>query len=55
EEPVVIGFNGSYMLDAISNVDTENVKISFSDTNSSCLIENIDDSSTKFIVMPMRL
>jgi DNA polymerase-3 subunit beta len=55
EEPVVIGFNGSYMLDAISNVDTENVKISFSDTNSSCLIEDIDDSSTKFIVMPMRL
>lgn len=55
EEPVVIGFNGSYMLDAISNVDTENVKISFSDTNSSCLIEAIDDSPTKFIVMPMRL
>ncbi len=55
EEPVVIGFNGSYMLDAISNVDTENVKISFSDTNSSCLIEDVDDSSTKFIVMPMRL
>jgi DNA polymerase-3 subunit beta len=55
EEPVVIGFNGSYMLDAINNVETENVKISFSDTNSSCLIEAIDDSETKFIVMPMRL
>ncbi len=55
DDNVVIGFNGSYMLDAISNVDSENVKISFTDTNSSCLIEDINDESTKYIIMPMRL
>lgn len=52
---LVIGFNGSYLLDAISNVDTENVRFSFTDTNSSCLVEAVDESSTKFVIMPMRI
>lgn len=55
DNTVVIGFNGGYMLDAISNVDSENVKISFTDTNSSCLVEDTDNESTKYIIMPMRL
>ncbi len=54
--PVVeIGFNVSYLLDAISAIKTEKVKILIFDANSSCLILPTDESSCKYVVMPMRL
>jgi DNA polymerase-3 subunit beta len=50
-----IGFNVSYLLDALAAVDSDKVVLGVSDANSSCLITNVDDSETKFVVMPMRL
>lgn len=50
-----VGFNASYLLDAINNVDSDQVKLSFTESANSCLIEDSDDSRFKFIVMPMRL
>jgi DNA polymerase-3 subunit beta len=50
-----VGFNASYLLDAINNVDSGQVKLSFTENANSCLIEDADDSRFKFIVMPMRL
>jgi DNA polymerase III subunit beta len=50
-----IGFNVTYLLDALAAVDVDTVEVSLTDSNSSCLIRAPGDSSVKFVVMPMRL
>lgn len=50
-----IGFNVSYLLDALNIIKTDQVQISISDPNSSCLILPMDSSECKYVVMPMRL
>jgi DNA polymerase-3 subunit beta len=52
---ISVGFNASYLLDAINNVDSDRVKLSFTESANSCLIEDCEDEQFKFIVMPMRL
>lgn len=50
-----IGFNVTYLLDALAAVDSEKVEIALSDGNSSCLIQAPGNSASQFVVMPMRL
>jgi len=50
-----IGFNVSYLQDVMGVIDTESVRISVSDANSSALIEGIGTEDSLFVVMPMRL
>jgi DNA polymerase-3 subunit beta len=50
-----IGFNVTYLLDALSAVDTETVEIGLTDANSSCLIRSPGVTSSRYVVMPMRL
>ena len=50
-----IGFNVSYLLDALGIIKTESVILTVSDPNSSCLILPEDGSQSKYVVMPMRL
>ncbi|MDH5325389.1 MAG: DNA polymerase III subunit beta [Gammaproteobacteria bacterium] len=51
-----IGFNVGYLLDAVSILPSEKVRLGFSDANSSCLITlDEDDFNCKYVVMPMRL
>ena len=50
-----IGFNVSYLLDVLGVLDTDDVKLSVSDANSSALIEGIGNESAVYVVMPMRL
>lgn len=50
-----IGFNVTYLLDALAAVEAEQVRIGVTDANSSCLIVEPGSESTKFVVMPMRL
>jgi DNA polymerase-3 subunit beta len=52
---VEIGFNVTYLLDALAAVDADTVEIGLTDANSSCLIRTPGDASAKFVVMPMRL
>lgn len=54
-QPIEIGFNASYVLDAINAVDEEAVEMVFVDANSSCLIRGKDNADSKYVVMPMRL
>jgi DNA polymerase-3 subunit beta len=54
-EGFAVGFNAAYLLDAINNIDSEQVRLSFTDAINCCLIEDLDDQRFKFIVMPMRL
>jgi DNA polymerase-3 subunit beta len=54
-EPLEVGFNASYLLDAVSNVDSDEIRLSFSDTTHSCLVEDVENNRFQFIVMPMRI
>jgi DNA polymerase-3 subunit beta len=54
-EELEVGFNGTYILDAINVISTKNAQLAFIDQNSSCLITEEDNEDHKFIVMPMRL
>lgn len=50
-----IGFNVTYLLDALVAVDAEQVDVALTDGNSSCLITAPGNATTKYVVMPMRL
>lgn len=50
-----IGFNVTYLLDALSAGDSEQVTLHLSDANSSCLIQGTGEKTCRYIVMPMRL
>ena len=53
--PLEIGFNVTYLLEALAAVDSELVEIALNDGNSSCLIQTPGDTRAQFVVMPMRL
>jgi len=50
-----VGFNVSYLQDVANVITTENIKITLSDSNSSALIEESENSRAVYVVMPMRL
>jgi len=54
-EELEIGFNVTYLLDALAAVDTESVEIGLTDANSSCLIRSPGTTASRYVVMPMRL
>lgn len=54
-EPIEIGFNVSYILDVLNTLRCENVRFSMSDANASALVENVEDDSAMYVVMPIRL
>ncbi len=54
-DPIEIGFNVTYLMDALANMDQEMVRIELQDTNSSALITVPEESGFKYVVMPMRI
>lgn len=55
-ESLEIGFNVSYLLDVLSVLSGETVRITLSDPNSSALLEEgSDQGDSTYVVMPMRL
>ena len=54
-EAIEIGFNVTYLIDALQNMSQEMVRIELQDGNSSALMTNPDDSAFKYVVMPMRI
>lgn len=54
-DDIEIGFNVNYLLEALSVIPEDKVQISMSDQNSSCLLQQPDNNSCKYIIMPMRL
>ncbi len=50
-----VGFNVSYLLDALAAVDGSEVEIGVTDGNSSCLVRAPGATSARYVVMPMRL
>lgn len=54
-EPIEIGFNVTYLIDALANMSQDMVKIELADSNSSALLTIPDDAAFKYVVMPMRI
>ncbi|WP_221793266.1 DNA polymerase III subunit beta [Oceanobacter mangrovi] len=50
-----MGFNVSYLQDVMSVLNTEQVKMTLSDANSSALLEEPEGGDSLYVVMPMRL
>ena len=50
-----LGFNVSYIIDILNILSGQDVCFTFSDANSSVLIEDPADQSAVYVVMPMRL
>lgn len=55
EEPISVGFNALYLLDAINRVEAVRLRMSFTPSANSCLVEDQGDNRYRFVVMPMRL
>ena len=54
-DAIEIGFNVTYLIDALQNMTQEMVRIELADGNSSALVTNPDDNAFKYVVMPMRI
>jgi DNA polymerase-3 subunit beta len=54
-DEIEIGFNVTYLLDALAAIDTDRVQIGLSDANSSCLLTGQGTTNSRYVVMPMRL
>ena len=54
-EPLSIAFNAQYLLDAVSNLDSDLAVLTIASNSSSCFIDEPTECVYKFIVMPMRL
>ena len=54
-DSIEIGFNVTYLIDALSNMSVEMIKLELQDTNSSALITVPEQAGFKYVVMPMRI
>jgi DNA polymerase-3 subunit beta len=54
-DTIEIGFNVTYLIDVLTNMTQEMVKVELSDSNSSALVTIPDNISFKYVVMPMRI
>ena len=54
-DSIEIGFNVTYLIDALTNMSQEMVSLALTDGNSSALITIPDNATFKYVVMPMRI
>jgi DNA polymerase III subunit beta len=54
-DSIEIGFNVTYLIDALTNMEQEMVKVELTDSNSSALITIPENTTFKYVVMPMRI
>ena len=50
-----VGFNVSYLLDALTNLKSSEVRVEFGDSNTSALLSVPGEDTFKYVVMPMRI
>jgi DNA polymerase III subunit beta len=53
--PLDIGFNARYLLDITSQIEGKQIRFLLSDSSSPTIIEDIDDTRTLYVLMPMRV
>ena len=54
-EPLTVSFNISYIIDILNVIDDEWIRITFANSNSSALLEEVSANDSLYIVMPMKL
>jgi len=54
-EKIDIGFNVTYLIDVLTNIQSDQLNIAFKDSASSCLVTIPNDEKYKYVVMPMRI
>lgn len=54
-EPLDVGFNITYLLDVLNNVQTDQIDCAFGDANSSMLVTVPERAEFRYVVMPMRI
>jgi DNA polymerase-3 subunit beta len=54
-DAIEIGFNVTYLIDALTNMSQEMVQVDLADSNSSALMTIPDNPAFKYVVMPMRI
>jgi DNA polymerase III subunit beta len=54
-EKIDIGFNVTYLIDVLTNIQSQKLTIAFSDSSSSCLVTIPNNEKYKYVVMPMRI
>ena len=54
-DSIEIGFNVSYLIDVLVNMEQEMVRMDLADSNSSVLVTIPDNEFFKYVVMPMRI
>ncbi|WP_406623822.1 DNA polymerase III subunit beta [Acidovorax sp. SDU_ACID1] len=54
-DAIEIGFNVTYLIDALANMGQDMVKVELADGNSSALMTIPDNEHFKYVVMPMRI
>lgn len=55
DEVIEAGFNINYLMDAINNLEGENIQMHFESGESPCLVTSKEDSNIRYVIMPMRL
>ena len=55
KEAIDIGFNVTYLIDVLNNIQFDQLSFSFKDSNSSCLVTIPNNEDYKYVVMPMRI
>jgi DNA polymerase III subunit beta len=54
-DAIEIGFNVTYLIDVLTNMDQDMVQVDLADSNSSALITIPENANFKYVVMPMRI
>ena len=54
-DTIEIGFNVTYLMDVLGNMEQDMVRIDLADSNSSALVTIPDNEQFKYVVMPMRI
>jgi DNA polymerase III subunit beta len=54
-DAIEIGFNVTYLIDALNNMSQDMVRVELADGNSSALVTIPDNEHFKYVVMPMRI
>ena len=54
-EPIEIGFNVTYLMEALRALSENEVEIHVQDGNSGCLLQTPGEETTQYLIMPMRL
>ncbi len=54
-DPMEIGFNSTYLIDITKQMNSECCRLSLSDASSPTIIQDVGDTSSLYVLMPMRV